>query len=260
MIFRITDAFLKADPYIKILGAEGKKYRISTAIDDMEAFTKLTDNIFLEILHSTDPNLDAAREVLKNIECRNLYKYLGETQPGKRIMREDYEHLPKQVADAKPLEMFLEAELKAEDFIVDVINMDYGMEDKNPIDHVRFYCKSHPYKAIMITKDQVSQLLPERFAEQLIRVYCKKMDSKSIYAAKQHFVHWCAISDFTKPQDGDIVAPLITPQKPEWRPRPVHPTEPSRSKVQLFKGDSVVLKDESTLPDDDAMWNSAIAC
>uniref|UniRef100_H0VBB6 Deoxynucleoside triphosphate triphosphohydrolase SAMHD1 n=1 Tax=Cavia porcellus TaxID=10141 RepID=H0VBB6_CAVPO len=136
----------------------------------------------------------------------------------------NYEHLPKQVADAKPLEMFLEAELKAEDFIVDVINMDYGMEDKNPIDHVRFYCKSHPYKAIMITKDQVSQLLPERFADQLIRVYCKKMDSKSIYAAKQHFVHWCAISDFTKPQDGDIVAPLITPQKPEWRPRPVHPT------------------------------------
>jgi len=42
MIFRITDAFLKADPYIEITGAEGKKYNISTAIDDMEAFTKLT--------------------------------------------------------------------------------------------------------------------------------------------------------------------------------------------------------------------------
>lgn len=42
MIFRITDAFLKADPYIEITGAEGKKYHISTAIDDMEAFSKLT--------------------------------------------------------------------------------------------------------------------------------------------------------------------------------------------------------------------------
>lgn len=41
-MFRITDAFLKADPYIEITGAEGKKYHISTAIDDMEAFTKLT--------------------------------------------------------------------------------------------------------------------------------------------------------------------------------------------------------------------------
>ena len=42
MIFRITDAVLKADPYIEIIGSEGNKYRISTAIDDMEAFTKLT--------------------------------------------------------------------------------------------------------------------------------------------------------------------------------------------------------------------------
>lgn len=42
MIFRITDAFLEADPYIEITGSEGKKCRISTAIDDMEAFTKLT--------------------------------------------------------------------------------------------------------------------------------------------------------------------------------------------------------------------------
>lgn len=42
MIFRITDAFLKADDYIEITGSAGRKYRISTAIDDMEAFTKLT--------------------------------------------------------------------------------------------------------------------------------------------------------------------------------------------------------------------------
>uniref|UniRef100_A0A9L0IHA4 Deoxynucleoside triphosphate triphosphohydrolase SAMHD1 n=1 Tax=Equus asinus TaxID=9793 RepID=A0A9L0IHA4_EQUAS len=198
----ITDAFLQADPYIEITGAEGKKYHISTAIDDMEAFTKLTDNIFLEILYSTDPKLDAARKILKKIEYRNLYKYVGETQPvgQTKIKRESYECLPKEVASAKPKDVLLEAELKAEDFIVDVINMDYGMEDKNPIDHVRFYCKSDPSKAIMITKNQVSQLLPEKFAEQLIRVYCKKTDAKSLFAARQHFVQWCLVRNFTKPQ------------------------------------------------------------
>ncbi|XP_023368031.1 deoxynucleoside triphosphate triphosphohydrolase SAMHD1 [Otolemur garnettii] len=229
----ITDAFLKADPYIEITGAKGKKYHISTAIDDMEAFTKLTDNIFLEILYSADPRLDAAREILKNIECRHLYKYVGETQPSgpERIKRENYECLPKEVADSKP-KVSLEAELKAEDFIVDVINMDYGMEDKNPIDHVRFYCKSDPSKAIRITKNQVSQLLPERFAEQLIRVYCKKTDEKSLYAAQQHFVQWCINKNYTKPQDGDIVAPLITPQKEEWNytiTAPAHTREASRT-------------------------------
>nr|KAF6472406.1 SAM and HD domain containing deoxynucleoside triphosphate triphosphohydrolase 1 [Molossus molossus] len=178
----ITDAFLKADPYIELTGAEGKKYHLSTAINDMEAFTKLTDNIFLEILYSTDPKLDAAREILKKIERRNLYKFVGETQPDKqRINKEDCKQFPNEVANAKPNEVFLEAELKPEDFIVDA-----------------------------------SQILPKKFEEQLIRVYCKKTDKKSFTAAQQHFVNWCLIKNFTKPQDGDIIAPFVTPQKKEW--------------------------------------------
>ncbi|XP_036040708.1 deoxynucleoside triphosphate triphosphohydrolase SAMHD1 [Onychomys torridus] len=212
----ITEAFLKADPYMEFIGTGGEKFRISTAIDDMEAFTKLTDNIFLEILYSTDPKLSEARNILRNIENRNLYKYLGETQPNgqDRIKKEDYKQLPQDIADTKP-DMPLEAQLKAEDFEVDVINMDYGMEDKNPVDHVHFYCKSNTKHAVLISKDQVSQLLPQKFAEQLIRVYCKKKDKKSLYAARQHFTQWCADRDFTKPQDGDIIAPLITPLK--WK-------------------------------------------
>lgn len=39
---RITEALEKADPYIQIRGSGGKMYRISEAIEDMEAYTKLT--------------------------------------------------------------------------------------------------------------------------------------------------------------------------------------------------------------------------
>uniref|UniRef100_F7CIF8 Deoxynucleoside triphosphate triphosphohydrolase SAMHD1 n=1 Tax=Monodelphis domestica TaxID=13616 RepID=F7CIF8_MONDO len=217
----ITDAFLKADPYIQIEGTGGKKYTLSTAIDDMEAYTKLTDNIFLEILHSTDPKLAEAREILQKVECRKLYKFVGETQPtGKdRIETDEYDQLPESVADSKPESIPLPVELKAEDFVVDVINMDYGMKEKNPIDNVRFYCKSDRNKAVMITKDQVSQLLPEQFAEQLIRVYCKRTDKQSLDAAGQYFVQWCMNRNFTKPQDGDVVAPKLTPRKPSWNPQ-----------------------------------------
>ncbi|XP_025788443.1 deoxynucleoside triphosphate triphosphohydrolase SAMHD1 [Puma concolor] len=196
----ITDAFLKADPYIEIVGAEGKKYHISTAIDDMDAFTKLTDNIFLEILYSSDPKLNAAREILKKIECRNLYKYVGETKPKgtTKIEKENYKSLPEDLANSKPKDILIETELKAEDFIVDVINMDYGMEDKNPIDHVRFYCKSDLSKAVRITKDQ----------------------------------------------DSDVVAPLITPRKEEWKnpdsaQSPDHLQKVSKFKTRLFPDDSV---------------------
>lgn len=44
---RITEALEKADPYIQIRGSSGKTYRISEAIEDMEAYTKLTGQIII---------------------------------------------------------------------------------------------------------------------------------------------------------------------------------------------------------------------
>ncbi|XP_038606165.1 deoxynucleoside triphosphate triphosphohydrolase SAMHD1 [Tachyglossus aculeatus] len=233
----ITDAFLKADPFVQIRGAKGQEtFRISTAIDDMEAYTKLTDHIFLEILHSSDPNLAEAQEILHKVERRELYKYVGETQPShdRKIWPEEYDKLRREVAASSPTGIDLKAKLTAEDFIVDVINMDYGMKDENPIDKVRFYCKSNESQAIIITKDQVSQFLPERFAEQLIRVYCKKTDDESLFAARHHFVEWCMKNNFTKPQDGDIVAPTLTPRKPNWN-RSSALQDGKKARTRLYK-------------------------
>nr|DBA27709.1 TPA: hypothetical protein GDO54_008176 [Pyxicephalus adspersus] len=131
----ITDAFIKADPHIKIEGSNGKHFTISESVEDMVAYTKLTDGIFQQILYSSDPKLNGAREILQKVERRELYKYVGQTQP----------------------------------------------------DHS---------KIIQL----VSQLLPEKFAEQVIRVYCKRMDEKSLDAAKRYFVQWCMDRDFSKPQ------------------------------------------------------------
>ncbi|XP_075757596.1 deoxynucleoside triphosphate triphosphohydrolase SAMHD1 isoform X3 [Pelodiscus sinensis] len=205
----ITDAFLKADPYIKIAGAGGKHYKISTAMEDMEAYTKLTDNIFLEILYSSNKELAEAREILRKIELRDLYKYLGETrtEPGKEITEEQYDRLPADIVASRPRNAPQDVELYAADFIVDV-----------------------------------SRLLPETFAEQLIRVYCKKKDEKSLDAATKYFIQWCMDMDFTKPQDGDVVAPELTPMKPSWNDpeedelqSPNDCREASKSRTRLFQ-------------------------
>ncbi|MBN3311440.1 SAMH1 triphosphohydrolase, partial [Atractosteus spatula] len=213
----ITEAFLKADKYIQIEGSEGRTFTISTAIDDMEAYTKLTDHIFLQILYSTAPELKEARTILNNVMCRKLYKCIGQTQPKSdtKILPHELDTLASDVAKSIP-QVPSDVNLDPGDFIVSVINIDYGMKEKNPINKVRFYCKNDPTNAIRIRKDQVSQLLPEKFAEQLIRVYCKKTDEKSIEAAKKYFVKWCFDRDFTKPQDGDIIAPELTPLKASW--------------------------------------------
>ncbi|XP_075703066.1 deoxynucleoside triphosphate triphosphohydrolase SAMHD1-like [Rhinoderma darwinii] len=238
----ITDAFLKADPHIKIEGSGGNYYTISSSVDDMVAYTKLTDHIFQQILYSSDPKLSKARDILCKVERRELYKYVGQTQPNAdtRIKPDEYDKLPADLANSTPQTCKPEIRINPEDFIVDVIHMDYGMKEQNPINNVRFYCKTDLTKAIKITKDQVSQLLPEKFAEQIIRVYCKKTDEKSLEAAKRYFVQWCMNRDFSKPQDGDVVAPDMTPLKASWVSKedensdPEHTFRLCKSRVKLF--------------------------
>ncbi|KAM4562221.1 deoxynucleoside triphosphate triphosphohydrolase SAMHD1 [Odontesthes bonariensis] len=214
----ITEAFLKADPHIQIEGSGGKMFTLSTAIDDMVAYTKLTDHVFEQILNSSSEELAEARQILRNIICRHLYKCLGQTQPDKalNVTQETIHSWEADLARSIPQSGTQDVNLQPEDFVVRVIFMDYGMKEKNPINNVRFYCKDDLTKAIQIRKNQVSKLLPEQFAEELIRVYCKKTDDKSLEAAKKHFVQWCMNRNFSKPQDGDIIAPELTPLKASW--------------------------------------------
>uniref|UniRef100_A0A4W4DSL8 Deoxynucleoside triphosphate triphosphohydrolase SAMHD1 n=1 Tax=Electrophorus electricus TaxID=8005 RepID=A0A4W4DSL8_ELEEL len=213
----ITEALVKADPYVQIQGSSGKMYKISESIHDMEAYSKLTDHIFEQILYSSDPNLSEARAILQNITCRRLYKCVGQTTPEIHVNVTQKTRLDWscEIANSKP--QSLTVDLKPEDFVVIVIYMDYGMKGKNPIDNVHFYCKKDPTKAIKIRKHQVSKMLPERFAEQLIRVYCKRTDETSLEAARKYFVQWCMNRNFSKPQDGDVTAPELTPLKGTWR-------------------------------------------
>ncbi|CAN9515545.1 unnamed protein product [Ophioblennius macclurei] len=215
----ITEAFLKADKHIKIQGSGGKMFTLSEAIDDPEAYTKLTDHVFEQILYSSSLELKEAREILQNIITRRLYKCLGQTFPKEMptsISQEKIKEWEAALAESVPQSSSQEVDLQPEDFIVTPIFLDYGMKEKNPINNVRFYCKDDKNKAIQIRKNQVSKLLPECFAEQLIRVYCKKTDKKSLETAKKHFVQWCMDMNFSKPQDGDIIAPELTPLKADW--------------------------------------------
>ncbi|XP_020327848.1 deoxynucleoside triphosphate triphosphohydrolase SAMHD1 isoform X2 [Oncorhynchus kisutch] len=214
----ITEAFIKAEPHIQIQGSEGKMFTISTAIYDMEAYTKLTDHVFEQILYSSSSELAEARKILHNITCRNLYKNMGQTQAKKRVevSQEQLQKWASELATCRPESDLQGVTLEPGDFVVNIINMDWGMKEKNPINNMRFYCKNTPTKTTRISRDQVSQMLPDQFAEQLIRVYFKKRDEKTVEAAKINYVKWCMDNNFSKPQDGDSIAPELTPLKRSW--------------------------------------------
>lgn len=202
-----AEALLKADPYLELPGKSGKKFKISESIDDMTAYTHLSDHVFHMIEISTDPRLKEAKEILHRIKKRNLYKLVGQT-----ILKEN---VNKSMSEKFRHDIFIDGEKEAidkSDFIVHIIHFDYGMKDENPIDHVRFYEKGNLDCAVKVRKDQVSQMLPETFAENHLRLYCKKRDPELIKKGQRCFAAWCKKTESSVPR-AFASYPELTPHK-----------------------------------------------
>ncbi|XP_071059682.1 deoxynucleoside triphosphate triphosphohydrolase SAMHD1-like [Pseudochaenichthys georgianus] len=152
----IAEAFLKADTHIQIKGSGGRKFTLSTAIDDMEAYTKLTDCVFDQILNSTEDNLKEAREILKNIVDRKHYRCLGEIKHKGTPTKDEISQLEVELAAALP---FARQEAQAdgltqEDFVILSATMDYGSGAEDPIDSMDFYNKNNQNQTFKMKREQ----------------------------------------------------------------------------------------------------------
>uniref|UniRef100_A0A3Q4M9N4 HD domain-containing protein n=1 Tax=Neolamprologus brichardi TaxID=32507 RepID=A0A3Q4M9N4_NEOBR len=148
----IKDALLQAGECIQIEGSEEKIYSLSTAIEDMEAYIKLT------AINSSSKEMGEAKKLLSNIVSRQIYKCLGKMQSEKPTM-------------GKKLDIHFA--------------MDYGIKEKEIIENVFFYKKNQPGKPFKLREDEVSMLLPKCSSEQFIRVYYKNIDEEVIETAQK---------------------------------------------------------------------------
>lgn len=206
----MTEAFLKADKYLKFPGTDGKLFTMSESIHDMEAYSKLTDNVFHQILLSTEPALKESRQILNKILQRKLYKCIGQTKPNKFCKKSDAELFKDEIVDLCPTEMI---EGMKETLIVEIMSMDYGMKSKNPVDHVRFYDKRNPGKAMVVRKEDVSEMLPDTFTDQYICLYVKKDDQKTWEVATKTLKTWCESKHYSMPRGGSFSSVEMTPYK-----------------------------------------------
>ncbi|XP_052402770.1 deoxynucleoside triphosphate triphosphohydrolase SAMHD1-like [Carassius gibelio] len=175
--------------------------KISEAIKTAEDYSKLTDEIFEQISSSTSDNLKKSRDILNKIIRRKLPKFVGEARLTENSMSK--EELMKTWKTA--LEQYrptdLTVSLNAEDLPVYVVDLDHGMKDKNPIEKVFFYSKRKPNEASPIKDYQLSSFLPNRFNEEMVRVYYKpsddqaaedkKEEKKKVEEAEKCFQMWC---------------------------------------------------------------------
>ncbi|XP_073697908.1 deoxynucleoside triphosphate triphosphohydrolase SAMHD1-like [Garra rufa] len=191
----LAEALVRADRDLH----EGKPedmLKISEAIDKPEDYSKLTDEIFEKILSSTADNLKEAREILNKIIRRKLPKFVGEARLTETRSQEELEKTWKAALEnCKPTDPTVS--LNNGEFTVYVVDLDHGMKDKNPIEHVYFYSKRKPNEASPIKDYQLSSFLPERFNEELVRVYYKITDGnkeeekKKVEEAEKCFHIWC---------------------------------------------------------------------
>ena len=199
----LVQAFLKVD----------EVYRISESITNMERYTVLTDSVMYDILRneSEDTNVVEAQELLQRIQRRDLYKFCGQTQPGSEVELEaDTQTQPGSEVELKAGKIVQElvslskGALQVKDVFVSIVNIHFGMKHKDPVEAVVFYNKS--YQPLKVRKEQVSQILPQKFHERYVRVYAKsREDSKLIQQIQQCFEKWCSDNEYPVPHmlEGD---------------------------------------------------------
>lgn len=204
----ITEALIKANEHVFLLGKDRKPVKISDCIHDMYAYTRLNDSIIHTILQSTDEKLEYSREILSQLERRQLYKFVGQSLTDCDELEE--ERIKQEIIDSSDM-------LSADDIIVQVVTFDYGMKDENPVDKMRFYTKDDPNIPLRVHRDHVSRMLPKVFTEKVIQVYCKNPNTES--KAKDLFDHWCKTRNMETPIKGDIPFTRYfgTPHKPPSR-------------------------------------------
>ncbi|KAF7979517.1 hypothetical protein HWV62_42088 [Athelia sp. TMB] len=160
--YMIVDALLAAEPFLKI----------AEQVDKPEKYVYLTDDIMPTIERSTGPELEVSRAIFHRIRMRDLYKCVDYNffRFQERDVCREY-ITPERIAAAA---QGMGTPITADDVIVDVTTMHYGMYEQNPLHFINFYSKNMP--------NNMSMLMPTSFAEVLLRVFTK--DSR-FYGAVQ---------------------------------------------------------------------------
>lgn len=157
----ITDAFIEAD---SVLG-------LSKAINDVDAFLKLSDSVLKVIEFSNDAGMGKAKHIIERLRRRQLYRFVHEV-----IVPDSHAGLELCETDVTTCQEGGGYNLKPEDIYVTKSVCNLGMKSKNPVDHVNFYGDDQAWYG------GVEEVIPRKFEERLVRVYtrCEQGDVEKV--------------------------------------------------------------------------------
>ena len=185
----MMDAFLLADPHLDILGcdAEGRMIRISEACDNIQTFLKLSDDYVLKsIQHSSQPELEPARALVRRIASRNLYKLLGEVVTSGTSMDVATCESQINILMKEERKMNLPTTIREGDIVV-TRKKTGSLGGQNLLEKVIFFDKKT--RLVLVPVAEVMEAAP---CFETLLVMCKRdqMDSMAIEEAKYLFKKW----------------------------------------------------------------------
>ncbi|XP_026996626.2 deoxynucleoside triphosphate triphosphohydrolase SAMHD1-like isoform X2 [Tachysurus fulvidraco] len=173
----ITDALVAAEGHYKL----GRK-TISEAVLDPKTFLKLTDDILMEIMRSTEKDLKTAQEIIRRIQARKLYKFVGSNifktnelnhSVGAKEKEEALKKWFENIRTNDSVQNTSAAKQYTEQYTVKLVKLSYGKEEEDPIKYLRFYRKSNLENSVKLDENEVSYMLPKTFSETKVMVFYK---------------------------------------------------------------------------------------
>ena len=172
----IKDIFLESDEYFKY----------NSILDDVSEFIDFNDNIIELIAKNKSPKLEKAKKIIDRIYHRDFYAFAGEYDSSN--LKESFD-----VFNEETLLNYTssdETKLSREDIKVFKIKLNLGIDENDPIDYVSFY--NNEFKKVKVKRQDISQLLPNKFQESIIRIYVTRKDQDLINAAQQALINYCS--------------------------------------------------------------------
>lgn len=158
--YMIGDAFSMADQHIDP--------PISQAIDDPRVYSLLNDTILRVLEASRSEDLAPCRALIRRIRKRDIYPFINEVL----LTGEQYARVRSEVTPEMICGYSAEEQLRPEHIRLHCFSINFAMKEQNPVDRVDFFRKWDATECYQIPKAEVSLLIPERFAEYYIRIFC----------------------------------------------------------------------------------------
>ncbi|KAK6982391.1 deoxynucleoside triphosphate triphosphohydrolase SAMHD1, partial [Biomphalaria glabrata] len=187
----IREVLVKANDDLLFVGQDGWPLKMSECIDDMKAYSQLTDNVLSQIMdsNSDSQNMKEAKEIVQCIFTRKLYPCIYESDPLEpknfKLKEDDIrDGILKRAKEIDAGNIYV-----PDDLIVQFVRLDFGMKDENPVEKLLVYSKGAEDKASVLTKTKASRVLgPVNFSELFIRVVSRSPNIDTLKKAARQFV------------------------------------------------------------------------